>query len=410
MDVNVEPVRWETHSTPGLQGRPQGMINEELIPKSDMLIAIFRCRAGSPTGVDVSGTIEEIRECMAQGKYVVVYFYEGEVDLPSVDPDQLRTIREFKEEIQRQGLTDSYRTVDELCFKLSHHLTGIIGRLLNAAPATAELDAQAPPPPLPQSTGDSTSPVGDATELVVNDSGRWTLIDTNFYEAESVRQTAEGSWILEIRSADAEQDSQFASLRPHHFGRSRPIAFAHRNDGFLVTVGSVESVSQGNEQIWTLTLVPEDVEYGGSMMDCVWQSEGSTYTPDDFARLRAGRILLNDPAPYSDEGRQFSPQQMHEAMLESFIRGTDSPAPVKHCIVRAIHEREGSDPERFLRIARLASIYFLKAGNAVEAVLNLTLGPIRDGNVHVQFRGRRRRVASNVEPTVIELEGDCPLE
>ena len=29
--IFVEPVKWETHATPGLQGRPQGMINAELI-------------------------------------------------------------------------------------------------------------------------------------------------------------------------------------------------------------------------------------------------------------------------------------------------------------------------------------------------------------------------------------------
>src|SRR5271157_5107823 len=58
----IEPVKWETHATPGLDGRPQGMINEELIPQSDCLLAVFRARAGSPTGEEISGTIEEIRQ------------------------------------------------------------------------------------------------------------------------------------------------------------------------------------------------------------------------------------------------------------------------------------------------------------------------------------------------------------
>ena len=43
-------------------------------------------------------------------------------------------------------------------------------------------------------------------------------------------------------------------------------------------------------------------------------------------------------------------------------------------------------------------------------ILHPSLGPVRDGKVHVQFKGRRRRVYSNVEPKVIEIEGDCPLE
>ncbi|MCC6125525.1 MAG: hypothetical protein IT426_11220 [Pirellulales bacterium] len=106
--IIIDPVKWETHATPGLQGRPQGMINEELIPISDILVAVFRSRAGSPTGKELSGTIEEIREFMRIGKYIVLYFYDGEVDIGKVDPDQIKTINEFKKEIQQHGLTASY--------------------------------------------------------------------------------------------------------------------------------------------------------------------------------------------------------------------------------------------------------------------------------------------------------------
>lgn len=110
-----------------------------------------------------------------------------------------------------------------------------------------------------------------------------------------------------------------------------------------------------------------------------------------------------------DDERPVSPDRMHEAMLESHIRGTSNPVSVEHCIVQVIYRSVGDDPEKFLRLARLASIYFLKAGGAVERILELALGPIKDRSVHVRFRGRRRKVASNVEPAVIEIEGDCPL-
>lgn len=152
------------------------------------------------------------------------------------------------------------------------------------------------------------------------------------------------------------------------------------------------------------------IECGWSIMDVSWQTEGKTYTPEDLSRLRAGRILLNDPPPLADDERPVSPSQMHELMLESHIRGTSNPVSVEHCIVQVIYRNIGNEPEKFLRLARLASIYFLKAGEAVEHILELTLGPITNGSVHVKFRGRRRQVASNVEPAVIEVEGDCPLK
>lgn len=407
--IMLEPVKWETHATPGLQGRPQGMINEELIPKSDCLIAVFRTRAGSPTGKEISGTVEEIREFMRGGKYVAVYFYEGQATVGSIDPDQLKAVQEFRSEIQQHGLTDGYETVDELSAKLVHHLTAIV-RAVTAASPRSHGQSPANPLPIETPTPQTSEPtMTDNSATVVTDSGSWALLDTQFYESETVRQTGDGDWVVEIRSNSAEEDAHLGGLQPQQFGRSRPIPFAHRNDGFLVTVKSVESVSQGGQQLWTITLTPEDIEYGGSIMDVTWQTEGKTYRPEDFARLRAGRILLNDPPPIEDDG-PVSHDQMHELMLESHIRGTSNPVSIEHCIVQVIYRSIGDNPEKFLRLARLASIYFLKAGGAVERILELALGPIKDGSVHVRFKGRRRQAASNVEPAVIEVEGDCPLQ
>ena len=69
---DIEPVKWELYATPGLQGRPQAMINAELVPISDLLVAVFRSRAGSPTGKGMFGTIEEIREFMRLDKHVLL--------------------------------------------------------------------------------------------------------------------------------------------------------------------------------------------------------------------------------------------------------------------------------------------------------------------------------------------------
>jgi hypothetical protein len=413
MNIYLDPVRWETHATPGLKGRPQGMINEELIPQADLLIAIFRSRAGSPTGVDVSGTIEEIREFMRQGKYVVVYFYDGEEAVGKIDPDQLKTVRAFKAEIQQHGLTESYKTVDDLAAKLPHHLTAIVRTLADTSATRADLNQDvsssinAPPPATPMAT--SLHRNREASQMEVSDSGQWLLLDTKFYQADTVRQNANGEWVVSVQSTGAEDDAHIGSLKSQHFGRSRPIAFAHRSDGFLVTVKSVESVSQGGQQVWTVTLAPEDIQYGGSVSDIAYQAKGKLYTPDNFARLRAGRILLNDPPPLKDDHRQAF-DRMEEIMVESFIRGSDNPVPIEQCIVQVIFRTYGGDTERFLRLARLGSIYCLKAGNVVEKVLDLTLGPISNGKVRVRFRGSRRQTASNIAPAVIEIDGECPLD
>ncbi len=149
--ILLEAVKWETHATPGLQGRPQQMINQELLDKSDCLIAVFRCRAGTPTGVELSGTIEEIRQFVALTKYVALYFYSGDVAVSAVDPDQLRTLREFQTEMRHKGLTAEYGSSDDLASKLGFHLTAIVDKIVPGSNATtnSETIASTQPPSLP---------------------------------------------------------------------------------------------------------------------------------------------------------------------------------------------------------------------------------------------------------------------
>ncbi|HEX4117404.1 MAG TPA: hypothetical protein VHX99_01265, partial [Rhizomicrobium sp.] len=52
------PLGWETHSSPELGERPQGIINKQILKDCDLLIAVFWTRLGSPTGKSESGTVE----------------------------------------------------------------------------------------------------------------------------------------------------------------------------------------------------------------------------------------------------------------------------------------------------------------------------------------------------------------
>lgn len=425
--IFLEPVKWETHATPGLEGRPQGMINEELIPKSDFLIAVFRVRAGSPTGKEISGTIEEIREFMALGKYVAVYFYEGETSVKGLDPDQLKKVQDFKKEIQQHGLVESYSSVADLQAKLAMHLSAIVKRLESKKPGAKSGQAMSSSRTRRQATSLPTvSPTtarekskrsprqkkaggGEANEAI-DESGQWVLLNTRFYEARAVRQNKDRTLSVEIHSRSAQIDATISALRPHHFGKGTPIAFAHANDAWIVTVRDVEMVSEGQGQLWTISLMPQDVEYGG-VMEMALNMGGRHYSPDDIARMRAGRILLNDPPAPGEKPRPGSEQALLEdAILESQIQGVNTPASAKDCIIRAVYGEFKDKPRLFLQVARLAAIYFLKASGVVEQVRKLTLGPLRKNKAHVVFRGVRRKKYSNVEPVLIDLEGDCPLD
>ena len=121
--VVLLPVMWETHSFPGLEGRPQGMINEQLVNDADILIATFWTRLGSPTGEADSGTVEEINRFRDADRPVHIYFCLTPVAPLSTDSNQLEALKNYRDELSRAGLFASYSTDGELRIKVRDDLT-----------------------------------------------------------------------------------------------------------------------------------------------------------------------------------------------------------------------------------------------------------------------------------------------
>lgn len=117
------PVMWESHSAPSMGDRPQGIINELVVKSCDMLIGAFWTRLGSPTGVEDSGTVEEIKWFLKQKKPVMLYYSDAPVQPSKIDKNQLDKLGEFKKSIRNQGIQEDYSSVEELKTKLSRHLT-----------------------------------------------------------------------------------------------------------------------------------------------------------------------------------------------------------------------------------------------------------------------------------------------
>lgn len=116
------PWRWEVDAIPSLASDAQSVIDAQGVDRSDLIIALFWGRLGSPSREAVSGTVAEIERGRAQGKPVHVYFSHR--DLPhDVDADQLARLREFKEEIQKIGLLGRFDSLDDLDEKVERALT-----------------------------------------------------------------------------------------------------------------------------------------------------------------------------------------------------------------------------------------------------------------------------------------------
>lgn len=129
------PVGWETHSTPLMGDRPQAIINWQMLKDSDLLIAVFWTRLGTPTGKAASGTVEEIEEHIAADKPALIYFSAAPVVPDSLDADQYQALKSFKAECQKRGLYETFESATDFHEKARRHL----GMTLNKHPYFEEI-------------------------------------------------------------------------------------------------------------------------------------------------------------------------------------------------------------------------------------------------------------------------------
>jgi hypothetical protein len=116
------PIGWETHSVPEMGGRPQEIINKQILKDCDLLVGVFWTRIGTATGEYASGTVEEIEEHIKAGKPTMLYFSSAPVVPESIDAEQFRALGEFRKSCQSRGLYESYADLNDFRSKLYRHL------------------------------------------------------------------------------------------------------------------------------------------------------------------------------------------------------------------------------------------------------------------------------------------------
>ena len=124
------PIKWETHSSPLLGNRPQGIINEQIVKDCDLLVGVFWSRIGTHTGVSVSGTAEEIEQFVSLSKPVMLYFSQTPIDPDKIDIEEFTILRNFKEKMRLKGLTESYSGIPDFRQKFTRQLSININNLL----------------------------------------------------------------------------------------------------------------------------------------------------------------------------------------------------------------------------------------------------------------------------------------
>jgi hypothetical protein len=247
-----------------------------------------------------------------------------------------------------------------------------------------------------------------AASEVFEDSQDWVLLADHFYRVKTVERPDDKQVIVSLATAGAGEDNALEELRTRGRSAGDQLSFAYANDAYAVRCEAVTSSYAGRGHEWRVTLGKKDVQYGGGMMETSFTSDGQHFTGDDFARLRAGRILLGVPA--TPEGRAGWSGILNQNFIENYIQGNDglvkvTGSPIQH-LTRVLPR---DDVGSFLRRARLACLWLLKAGMVVERVERLALGPLEGDSVRVAFRGWRRKKYANTAPTLIEVNGNCLL-
>lgn len=105
--IVILPWLYERSSVPRLGGRPQAIINSQAVDQADVVVAFFDSRLGTSTGVEVSGTAEEIRRAHGQDKPVHIYFSREPIPRDA-DLDQQKALKEFRDELEGEGLLGDY--------------------------------------------------------------------------------------------------------------------------------------------------------------------------------------------------------------------------------------------------------------------------------------------------------------
>ncbi len=119
-NIVIRPIHWSKNVYPESGGRPQELINRQIVDSAHIAIGIFWTRFGEPTGCYNSGTEEEIKRLLQKKKQVFLYFLDKPVPPSCFNNAQYKKIQNFK--TQHQGVYWSVSDETDLSNKFYDHL------------------------------------------------------------------------------------------------------------------------------------------------------------------------------------------------------------------------------------------------------------------------------------------------
>lgn len=142
--IILMPIKWEVNTTPLLGGRPQQVINDQIVKDADLLVGVFWTRIGTKTEMAESGTAEEIQQFVDSGKPVMLYFSQSPVDPEKIDIEQFAALKKFKEKMRTKGLTETYSGIVDFRHKFTRQLAINLNNLIDALAEQLKLKGKEP--------------------------------------------------------------------------------------------------------------------------------------------------------------------------------------------------------------------------------------------------------------------------
>lgn len=216
---------------------------------------------------------------------------------------------------------------------------------------------------------------------------------------------------LELLPESPEKIAFLHSLRnslSNGFGHNT-FAFAFQEDAAWVSPQKVVQTTSGSQTFWKVVLKEDSRGHGAD----IWNEVTiNNISPDQIAEMRARRILLNEKLERINQTGLMG--LANDPMLESYIQGGMASYKTNLSVLESpipnLYRSFGQTPARFQKFARLVSVLYLKLSNTVEYILELDLEPLNPRQLQVSFKGRRPQPYVNVEPSIIQVNGICPLE
>ena len=122
----VKHQHWSTDSYPDAQETGQGAINKQLIDATDILVAIFWSRIGTPTASAESGTVEEIQRAIAAGKKVMIYFSDLEPLPAGASIEQVKRLSAFREQLRTHRSCWTFQSRSRFRDDFANHLALVL--------------------------------------------------------------------------------------------------------------------------------------------------------------------------------------------------------------------------------------------------------------------------------------------